>query len=169
MTRRRFSLPPLPLLHSREQVYSYFLQRCFDIKGIVHSSIDGGWMNYPRGPKSKEARDWRVMILTSDHRSSWNVYHTFANVRDHRKMPLDERMLPYRTEEYLKASTLHDQERFEKVATDNRILYEQYLLRGNRGTRTPLLVPLLDHYHFIFFYYGLAEKNDQINKPKDLM
>ena len=119
-------------------------------------------MNYDSPSKGKGRErpfDYRIGALTSDHRNSWNIYHTLANIRENRSVPLDERMLPRRTADYLMATTFQQQEAFEKIATDNRVLYEQYLLRNTR-TRIPLLVSFIDHYQFLFFYWALVKKKD---------
>jgi hypothetical protein len=125
-------------------------------------TIEGGWMAREVRPK-----DVRVTVLTSDPNTKWNLYHAILKFRDSRELQLDPGMLPRRTQDYLNEQYV----RFDELATDNRVLYEQILPRSTRsqshmqGLRLPFMVTMIDHYYYIFTYYAVIPKAFSWNGP----
>lgn len=134
--------------------------------------------------------DNRYKLLSSDTKYSWNLYFILLNARDMREadvsdlhlflhnapslhshilmcvsawcaLQIEVRMLPHRTQAYLKGH----QEEFEALSTENRRLYEQLLPNGSRGRGTqmpkgPLKLAVLDHYHYCFAYWAVVHYDE---------
>jgi hypothetical protein len=113
-------------------------------------------------PKSRGI-DARILLLSSDKRYEWNIFHTLRNLREVTDVKFDQYILPKKSRDILEKKYRKD----EHLTSNADHLYRNLLPLSGRGGMAPsgdqkplTRVAIFDEYIFFCAHYAKRNKSE---------
>lgn len=117
-------------------------------------------------PKSRDT-DARILLLSSDPKREWNIFHTLRNLGEATHVKFDHTIIPKKSNDFLGKKCVKD----EHVTSNAEHLYQKLASTSGRGgmaqladQKTLTSIPIFDQYTFFFAFYAKkkikTEKHD---------